>query len=110
MKTTKEDFAAITPTLNYAITNDKKLHKETMSAYKRFKAGDWGDTCEEYKPLNDAALAGNGDKIVAKYNTSVAPIFIINSEKPYDTTEDGSVIVKRGNTLMFCHEYHRWQL
>lgn len=39
------------------------------------------------------------------YNTCVAPIFIINSDEPYDTAEDGSVIVKRGTTLMFCDEY-----
>lgn len=101
----KEEFAVITRRLNDAIVNNEKLAKEVIDAYRRFKAGDWGDTCEEDKPLNDAALAGNGDSIVAKYNTSVAPIFIINSEEPYDTAEDGSVIIKRGTTLLFCDEY-----
>ena len=98
----KEDFTVITRGLNDAIADNEKLAKDV---YRRFKAGDWGDTCEEDKPLNDAALAGNGDRIVAKYNTCVAPIFIINSDEPYDTAEDGSVIVKRGTTLMFCDEY-----
>lgn len=101
----KEEFAVITRGLNDAIADNEQLAKEVMSAYSRFKAGDWGDTCEEDKPLNDAALAGNGDRIVAKYNTSVAPIFIINSDEPYETAADGSVIVKRGTTLMFCDEY-----
>ena len=101
----QEEFAVITRGLNDAIANTKQLANEVMSAYSRFKAGDWGDTCEEDKPLNDAAAAGNGDRIVAKYKTSVAPIFIINSDEPYETAEDGSVIVKRGTTLMFCDEY-----
>lgn len=100
----KEEFKAITPILNRAITNNKKLHKEVMSAYERFKAGDLGNTCEE-----DVTLAGNGDRIVARYNTSIAPIFIINSSKPYGTAEDGSVIFKRGNTLMYRHEYQDYK-
>lgn len=101
----QEDFTVITRGLNDAIADNEQLAKEVLDAYKRFRGGDWGDTCEEDKPLNDAALAGNGDRIVAKYNTSVAPIFIINSEEPYDTAEDGSIIVKRGTTLLFCDEY-----
>ena len=105
LKTMKEEFTVITRGLNDAIADNEKLAKEVLAAYSRFKAGDWGDTCEEDKPLNDAALAGNGDRIVAKYNTCVAPIFIINSDEPYDTAEDGSVIVKRGTTLLFCDEY-----
>lgn len=70
----KEEFTVITRGLNDAIADNEKLAKEVLAAYSRFKAGDWGDTCEEDKPLNDAA-------------------------------EDGSVIVKRGTTLMFCDEY-----
>lgn len=100
-----EEFTVITRGLNDAIADNEKLAKDVYDAYRRFKAGDWGDTCDEDKPLNDAALAGNGDRIVAKYNTCVAPIFIINSDEPYDTAEDGSVITKRGTTLMFCDEY-----
>lgn len=100
-----EEFTVITRGLNDAIADNEQLAKEVMNAYKLFKSGNWGDTCEEDKPLNDAALAGNGDRIVAKYNTCVAPIFIINSDEPYDTAEDGSVITKRGTTLLFCDEY-----
>lgn len=100
-----EEFTVITRGLNDDIAENEQLAKDVYDAYRRFKAGEWGDTCDEDKQLNDEALAGNGDRIVAKYNTCTKPIFIINSDEPYDTAEDGSVITKRGTTLLYCDEY-----
>lgn len=70
-----------------------------------FKLGDWGITCEEDAKLNDEALEDGESRIAAKYKTSKKPIFIINSDEPYDTDENGNVIVKRITTLMYCEEY-----
>lgn len=100
-----EEFTIITRALLDAIDYNEQLKREVYNAYIKFKAGDWGDTNDLDKSLNDAAFAGNGDRIIAKYNTCVKPIFIINSDEPYETTEDGNIIVKRGTTFMFCDEY-----
>jgi len=101
----REDQAVITRGLNDDIADDPKLAKEVTDAYKRFKLGDWGITCEEDAKLNDEALEDGESRIVAKYETSKKPIFIINSDEPYDTDADGNVIVKRITTIMYCDEY-----
>ena len=60
---------------------------------ERFRTGDWGDTCDEDKKLNDSAVYG-GDRIVAKYlPEDDEPIFII-------TEWDRSV-----TTVLLCSEY-----
>jgi len=101
----REDQAVITRGLNDDIAEDETLAKEVIDAYRRFKLGDWGITCEEDAKLNDEALEDGVSRIVAKYETSKKPIFIINSDEPYDTDENGNVIVKRITTLMYCEEY-----
>ena len=101
----KEEQAVITRGLNDDIARDEKLAKEVFDAYRRFKLGDWGNTHPEDAKLNDEALRDGVSRIVAKYETSKKPIFIINSDEPYDTDEDGNVIVKRITTLMYCDEY-----
>ncbi len=101
----REDQAVITRGLNDDIARDEKLAKEVVDAYRRFKLGDWGNTCEEDAKLNDEALEDGESRIVAKYETSKKPIFIINSDEPYDTDEAGNIIVKRITTLMYCDEY-----
>lgn len=101
----REDQAVITRGLNDDIAEDPKLANEVMDAYRRFKLGDWGNTCEEDAKLNDEALQDGESRIVAKYETSKKPIFIINSDEPYETDENGNIIVKRITTLMYCDEY-----
>lgn len=66
---------------------------EVHQAFYKYIKGDWGDTCDEDKPLNDAAIKNNDDRIVAKYKTSQGNIFII-------TEWDRSY-----TTIMFANEY-----
>lgn len=101
----REDQAVITRGLNDDIAGDQQLAKEVVDAYRRFKLGDWGDTYPEDAKLNDEALRDGESRIVAKYETSTKPIFIINSDEPYDTDSNGNIIVKRITTLMYCDEY-----
>lgn len=101
----REEQAVITRRLNDDIAQDEKLAKEVVEAYQRFKRGDWGNTHPEDAKLNDEALEDGVSRIVAKYETSKDPIFIINSDEPYDVDADGNVIVKRITTLMYCDEY-----
>lgn len=101
----KEEQAVITRGLNDDVARNEKLAKEVFDAYRRFKLGDWGDTHPDDAKLNDEALRDGESRIVAKYKTSTKPIFIINSDEPYDTDADGNVIVKRITTLMYCDEY-----
>ncbi len=101
----REDQAVITRGLNDDIAENETLAKEVLDAYRRFKLGDWGNTCEEDAQLNDEALEDGESRIVAKYETCTKPIFIINGDEPYDVDADGNVIVKRITTLMYCDEY-----
>lgn len=50
---------------------------EVHQAFYKYLKCDWGDTCEEDKPLNDSAVENNDDRILAKYKTSKGNIFII---------------------------------
>lgn len=76
-----------------ACENNEAFTKEVYAAFAKYIACDWGDTCEEDKPLNDSAVANNDDRIVAKYNTSKGDIFII-------TEWDRS-----STCIMFANEY-----
>lgn len=101
----REYQAVITRRLSDDIAEDQKLAKEVIAAYQRFKLGDWGDTSPEDAKLNDEALENGVSRIVAKYETSKDPIFIINNDEPYDKDAAGNVIVKRITTIMYCDEY-----
>lgn len=101
----KEEQAVITRRLNDDMAKDSLLAVEVLDAYARFKRGDWGDTCPEDAALNNEALKDGVSRIVAKYETSTEPIFIINSGEPYSTDENGDMIIKRITTLMYCEEY-----
>lgn len=76
-----------------ACENNEAFTKEIYSAFNKYIACDWGDTCEEDKALNDSAVANGDDRIVAKYVTSKGNIFII-------TEWDRSY-----TTIMFASEY-----
>ena len=101
----REDQAVITRRLSDDIANDQKLTKEVIAAYQRFKRGDWGNTHPDDAKLNDEALEDGVSRIIAKYETSKKPIFIINNDEPYDKDAAGNVIIKRITTIMYCDEY-----
>ena len=105
MREIKEELVTISAELAHDAETDERLAQEIEQAYIRFKRLDWGDTHPSDKPLNDQALE-TGARIVAKYQTSTEPIFIINSDEPYDVNRTtGEVIVKRITSIMYCHEY-----
>lgn len=105
MREIKEELVTISAELDHDTETDERLAQEVEQAYIRFKRLDWGDTHPADKPLNDQALE-TGARIIAKYQTSTEPIFIINSAEPYDVNRTtGEVIVKRITSIMYCHEY-----
>lgn len=67
---------------------------EIITAFSRYKCMDWGDTCDDDKPLNDSAVKNNDDRILAKYNLS-------NGESIYIITEYD----RSATTILFCSEY-----
>lgn len=71
---------------------NKKFYREILKAFNKYCNKDWGDTCKEDCEYNNDALI-NEDRIVAKYKTSVADVFII-------TEWDRSV-----TTILFASEY-----
>lgn len=105
MRAIREELVTISAELAHDTETDERLAQEVERAYIRFKRLDWGDTHPSDKPLNDQALE-TGARIVAKYQTSTEPIFIINSDEPYDVNRTtGEMIVKRITSIMYCHEY-----
>lgn len=79
--------------INNTIADNAKFAKEVTKAMQRYKNHDWGDLGEEDKTLNDEALTGGNDRILAAYNTSEGKIYII-------TEWDRSV-----TTILFAEEY-----
>ena len=67
--------------------------KEVRTAFDRYVSGDWGELCQEDREMNDIAVEKNDNRIFAKYETSVDPIYII-------TEHDRSY-----TTVLFCNEY-----
>lgn len=105
MREIKEDLVTISAELDHDMTDNPALGYQVRNAYSRFKRLDWGDTHPSDKPLNDQALE-TGARIIAKYQTCTEPIFIINSDEPYDVNRTtGEMIVKRITSIMYCHEY-----
>lgn len=76
---------------NAALNNEPFFH-EILAALNRYTMKDWGDLCEEDKAINEDALI-HGDRILAKYETSKGPIYII-TEWDRSTT-----------TVLFTDEY-----
>lgn len=66
--------------------------KEVRQAFDRYIKCDWGELCQEDREMNDEAIE-NGERIFAKYETSVDPIYIITE---YDRSY---------TTVLFCNEY-----
>lgn len=68
-----------------AALNNKAFFNEVLSALGRYTNKDWGDLCEEDKQINEDALL-HGDRILARYETSKGPIYIITEWDRSKTT------------------------
>ena len=81
-------------TRGIAAATEERPHffNEIINAYERYIKGEWGDLCEEDKQANEEALK-YGDRLLAKYKTSIDDIYII-------TEADRSA-----TTILFCDEY-----
>lgn len=83
----------MTKGIAHEIEHNETFAKEISTAFAKYCAMDWGDTCKEDAQLNDDAVNNGDDRIVAKYETTVEPIFIITE---YD---------RSATTILFCREY-----
>lgn len=83
----------VTRGVNNEIADNEKFAKEIHTALSKYINCNWGDTHPEDAKMNDEAVEHNNDRIVAKYLTSVSPIFII-------TEWDRSA-----TTVLFTEEY-----
>lgn len=77
----------ITRGLNNLIENSENLRNELNGALSRYFNCDWGDTCEDDKVLNDAAVKNNNDRIVAKYvlSNNIKIFIITEADRSYTT-------------------------
>lgn len=77
----------ITRGLNNLIENSENLRNELNSALSCYFNCDWGDTCEDDKVLNDAAVKNNNDRIVAKYvlSNDIKIFIITEADRSYTT-------------------------
>lgn len=76
-----------------ACVKSPRFAEEVMNSLKRYLSCDWGNLCRDDKRLNDFAVKSGDDRILAKYETSISPIYII-------TECDRSC-----TTILFTHEY-----
>lgn len=83
----------VTRGINNEIADNEKFAKEIHTALSKYINCNWGDTHPEDAKMNDEAVEHNNDRIVAKYHTSVQPIFIITE---YD---------RSATTVLFTDEY-----
>ncbi len=75
-----------------AMLTDGEFSKQVGKCIERFSRRDWGDLCESDKRMNDNADILK-DRIVAKYETKLDPIYIITE---WD---------KSATTVLFTKEY-----
>ena len=54
------------------MTNDLSFRNFVNASFMRYIMGDWGDTCEEDKKLNDSSVE-NGERILAVYKMEGHP-------------------------------------
>lgn len=64
---------------------DALPHTEVNAAINRHLHGDWGDTCEADKRINDDALK-NGGRLLSVYHTKDGVTFWIITEADYSAT------------------------
>lgn len=82
-----------TRTIYEKCLENENFLKEVQNAFNRYINCDWGDLCESDKKMNDYAIETSDNRILAKYNTSIKPIYIITE---YD---------RSATTILFCSEY-----
>ena len=82
-----------TRSINEACKRSADFTIEIREAFKKYASGNWGDTSEADKQLNDSAVKNNDTRIVAKYKTSQGNIFIITEQDREQTI------------IMFANEY-----
>lgn len=71
----------------------KRFKDFVKQSLEKYVVGDWGDTCEEDKELNDQALK-TGDRILAVYKKEGLETIWIITEWDRSAT-----------TILFPHEY-----
>ena len=83
----------MTAGISNMIEQSEQFAKFCAKILKRYARCDWGDTCMEDKVANYYAVTNGGERVVAKYNSTEEPVFII-------TEWDRSY-----TTIMFASEY-----
>lgn len=87
------DFV-ITAGINAAIEKNPGTLEAIKQAVEQFNNCNWGKVPEEDKEANNADLAANTGRILARYETPEGDIYI----NAYPGTDEPAVI-------MFCYEY-----
>lgn len=85
-------MVVMTRGISDAMEGNFRFFNEVMTAFNRYSNKDWGDLCEEDRAINEYALTHN-ERILARYDTSKGPIYII-------TEWDRSV-----TTILLADEY-----
>ncbi len=67
MKEFKLGLLTITKGVDFRMRDDPKFAHFVKRSLGRYKAGDWGDTCEEDAKSNDYAVK-HGERILAVYD------------------------------------------
>lgn len=67
----------ITRQLNNDIAESEEMAKAVYKAFERFNSGDWGNLPEEDKRANDADLARQTGRILARYDTPNGDIYFM---------------------------------
>ena len=86
----------MTHTVNSLIAENEEFAKFVLHSFGRYRRHDWGEMCESDKNQNDAAIAGEYNRLFASYNNEQHPdwrIWII-------TEADSSY-----TTILFPSEY-----
>lgn len=78
---------------------NKVFNNDIQKSVQRFEKEDWGIIPDIDKKANEEALV-NGDRIIARYNTSKGDIYIIADTvlRPNDPYYEHA-------TILFCNEY-----
>ena len=70
--------------VNDLVADDSRFAKFVWDSLKKYRAGDWGDLCDEDKRLNDEAI-DNGSRILAAYE-GMYKIWVITEHDRSATT------------------------
>lgn len=76
------------------IDENEDFHKFVCESLEKYTSCDWGQTCDEDKPLNDSAVKHGDDRILAVYEKAGLPKIWIITEWDRSST-----------TILFPSEY-----